>query len=107
LRIPIPFTYHRETTPAFPDLGPRRWRWVLAIAPTHLFVEEEVFFDKTSHDWRGPLRHAGVSINRKHIHFGSQHIWYDHPWCSFSLGIIHFAWYLGGNCKKCNPDPER
>lgn len=40
-----------------------------------------------------------VCLNR-YWSFGGEHIYYDGPHCSFSIGPVHFNWW-NGSCEKC------
>lgn len=44
-----------------------------------------------------------------HFDIGEEHIYYDGPHCSFSLGYLHLCWEgdpRTGWCEKCYPPPD-
>jgi len=50
--------------------------------------------------------HVGIYEFRidKRFLWGSKHVYYDGPHCSYSIGPIHFSWngrFRTGYCKKC------
>lgn len=67
-----------------------------------LMYEEQVFF-KDAQDWRPRGRYFGVTLNFGSFRFGSEHLYYDGPHCSWSLGFLHFAWSWDW-CKKCEAE---
>ena len=68
-------------------------RWRLGIIAQHQ-TDDEVWRDTHS-------RIFGVSVT-KHWAFGSEHIYYDGPHCSFSLGPIHIVWGGGIRSAWCD-----
>jgi hypothetical protein len=97
---------------AFPDMGRRSWRWVLE---SDVWRHEGRLFgvgigfasqwrcERDGNEWGGRAGgYYDVSITR-HFDIGEEHVYYDGPHCSFSLGWLHFSW--GGDwCTKCMPD---
>lgn len=84
----------------------KAFRWVIDASLTHFGIYSQ-FQCKSTDKWESS--HSTlyeICINGRWC-WGSQHIYYDGPHCSFSIGFIHFNW--GGSpwtnwCKKCMPD---
>jgi hypothetical protein len=95
---------------AFPDMGRRSWRWVLEASPWHL--EGRLFgagigfthqyrCERGGNEWHLATHYYEVNVSRRFA-WGEEHMYYDGPHCSFSLGWLHFSW-SGDWCTKCMP----
>ena len=81
------------------------FRWTFQAGEWHLgFVHQAR--DRHTGEWNnGHARNYEIWIT-KHFRLGIQHVYYDGPHCSFSIGWIHFNWSGGirsGWCTKCMP----
>jgi hypothetical protein len=55
-------------------------------------------------EWTQGCQYYCVSVTNA-WKLGSEHIYYDGPHCSFSMGFLHFSWTgWNGWCKKCESD---
>lgn len=94
-----------------------RWRWTLEAGCMrrlgrakffHLSVylaeeiQERTYFG-TDEGWHPANRYFTVYLC-DHWHLGEEHLYYDGPHCSFSLGFLHFAWMRNAHCRKCEGD---
>ncbi len=93
--------YEVEEVIQFKHLGRRAWRWVIEADVKHgpcLMLAQHVLF-RDSPDWRPATRYYSIWLNKRFA-LGMEHIYYDGPHCSFSLGWLHFAW-APASCSKC------
>jgi hypothetical protein len=75
------------------------FRWAIDISFSSLALTNVVRGDEEKNLWRPVGRYFGIYINR-HWSWGSEHIYYDGPNCSFSIGFLHIAWSWNF-CQKC------
>lgn len=91
------------------DMPCSAFRWVFEIDASRDgfnigFVHQHQ--DKMTREWNSSHTAVYEITGTRYFKLGSQHVYYDGPHCSFSLGFIHFVW--GGGirtnwCKKCHP----
>ena len=83
-----------------------RWRWVCEVFPVFPFsIEFSKQHNRNGGPWEdGSGEYFGLSVT-KYFSLGPEHMYYDGPHCSFSIGWLHIFWSLG-ECKKCMPDGE-
>lgn len=93
-----------ETTPEFAYLGRRSWRWVLEIKPFFIDLCQQIKFEPGNargynSEWHPASYYFTLAISKK-FKWGSNHVYYNGPHCSFSIGPIHLSWSYWW-CKKC------
>lgn len=80
-----------------------RYQWALEL---HLFNNNSVGIEFKKLYYRDnpvtdPHPYEYIALNlTPHWNFGFNHIWYDGPHCSFSMGRLHLCWNIF-NCRKC------
>lgn len=91
-----------EVAPGMARIGLRAWRWVLRIGWASVDLHKEVRFGGGA--WRPTAgRYYSVGMT-KDFKWGSDHVYYDGPHCSFSIGCLYFAWSPKCRCLKCEPE---
>lgn len=92
----------QEDKPEWKDLGRRAWRWVFEVTWTSIEARREVKFLDKENEWCPVCEYFNLNVTR-YFRLGSEHMYYDGPHCSFSLGFLHFNWSYWW-CKKCMPE---
>lgn len=96
----IVFTWGEQTEKevVYESMGKRSWRWALNVDFQSIGVWMQT---KAEGDtvWRWGCDYYDACLTR-HFSFGEDHLWYDGPHCSFSVGFLHLNW-SGDDCKKC------
>jgi hypothetical protein len=80
------------------------FRWTFQLGLFYMGFIYQYKRDDVWHD--NHLLNYLVSVT-KHFHLGIDHVYYDGPHCSFSLGWVHFLWSGGIRthwCEKCCDD---
>jgi len=78
------------------------WRWSAHIGMwkngAYISVDQECLLRGREWSQQG-MNYFSASITH-HFMLGSEHLYYDGPHCSFSLGFLHLNWRYWW-CKKC------
>lgn len=90
----------REKDPDIPHLGRRSWRWVIDVTWRCIELRQEVRFDDLPNPaWSCAGMYYSLGFT-KSAAWGRQHVYYDGPHDSFSIGYLHACW-SGDWCQKC------
>lgn len=93
---------HRVVQPWNDYFDGSRWSAKMGVHKGVYLCYEQELLSKGGTEWRTKGGYLYVSLTT-HFDVGPQHIYYDGPHCSFSLGFLHFAWNLW-HCNKCESE---
>lgn len=88
--------------------GRRAWRWAFVADRMYkgrknwgltVGFEEEVCFLDKENEWYDAVRYYTINLT-EHFSLGREHIYYDGPHDSFSVGWLHICW-SGDWCDRC------
>lgn len=104
--IPIPFTLVQEMRAAIPEMGIRRWRWVLRLRLFGLWaVRQMQQVHPPGSPWRD-IHASGFGVWLDHWWWGEEHFWWDGPHCLWGYGFVRVT-RSDDTCEKCWPESER
>jgi hypothetical protein len=103
------FKETHEEKAEYDNVGRRGWRWVFEATGWNegwgIGLQRQVIFhDSEKPEWASRCEYFVANVTR-HFALGQQHIYYDGPHCSFSIGWLHLNWSYWW-CKKCMPDQD-
>ncbi len=87
-------------------------RWIIEVEKYKKAFSFGLYYQfryKPKDEWYTSHSSLYEVVIGRYFSWGEDHMYYDGPHCSFSLGFIHFHWsgnFNTGECKKCYPEQD-